>query len=121
MSDKLRRGCLVAAVFIASQALAQQTHESRPRQSTTDHGTATDTTRATNAAMSKTVSPQGAVFDKEYAKAMVKRPDQAVALFEAASQNSQMPSELKEFAAGTLPALKEHDDMAHSLHAKQGG
>ena len=198
MSDKLRRGCLLTAVFIASQALAQQTDESRPRQSTTDHGAATDTTRTTNAAMSKTVSPQsfatqaavigkaeielgqlsaeksqdqnvrdyaarmvkdhkaadaklkkiagkqnlqlpdsldaehealktklsslqGAAFDKEYAKAMAKGHDKAVALFEAASQNSQMPSELKEFAAATLPTLKEHDDMAHSLHAKQGG
>jgi putative membrane protein len=203
MSDKLRRDCLLSAVLIASQALAfgafaQQTEESRPRQSTTDRGTATDMTRTTHSAMSKTVSPQsfatqaaiigkaeielgqmaaknsqdqtvrefaermvkdhraadaklkkiagrqnlklpdsldaehealktklstlqGAAFDKEYAKAMAKGHDRAVALFEAASQASQMPAELKEFAASTLPTLKEHDELAHSLHEKEGG
>jgi predicted outer membrane protein len=46
--------------------------------------------------------------------------DQAVALFEAASQAGQMPSGLKEFAAATLPTLKEHMEMAHELHAKEG-
>jgi putative membrane protein len=197
MSDELRRCCLLTAVFIASHALAQQTDETRPRQSTVDHGTATDMTRTTNAAMSRTVSPQsfatqaavigkaeielgqlaaanahdqgvrdyaarmvkdhkaadaklkkiadqeklqlpdsldaehaalktklsslqGAAFDKEYAKAMAQGHDKAVALFEAASLNAQMPSDLKQFAAATLPTLKEHDEMAHSLHAKQG-
>jgi predicted outer membrane protein len=43
-----------------------------------------------------------------------------VALFEAAAQNSQMPSELKEFAASTLPTLKKHDELAHSLHDRAG-
>ena len=62
MSDKLRRNGLAAAALIMSQALAcgvlaQQTDEYRPRQSTTDPA-ATDTTRTTNAAMSRTVSPQ---------------------------------------------------------------
>ena len=33
---------------------------------------------------------------------------------------AQMPSELKEFAAATLPALKEHMEMAHELHANEG-
>jgi len=201
-SEKLWRGCLLTAACIASQALAcgalaQQTDESRPRQSTADRGTATDMT-PTNAAMSKTVSPQsfatqaavigkaeielgqlaaentqnqnvrdyaarmvkdhkaaavklqkiadqeklqlptaldaehealktklsglqGAAFDKEYAKAMAKGHDRAVALFEAASQAAQMPRELQEFAASTLPTLKEHDQMAHSLYVKEGG
>jgi putative membrane protein len=202
MSDKLRRGCTWSAALIAAQALAfgalaQQTEEYRPRQSTTDRGTPTDMTRKTNSAMSKTVSPQsfatqaavigkaeielgqlaaqksqdknvreyaqrmvkdhkaadaklkkiadqenltlpqsldaehealkqklsglqGAAFDREYAKAMAKGHDKAVALFESASQASQMPAELKEFAAATLPTLKEHKDMAHSLHEKEG-
>jgi hypothetical protein len=31
-----------------------------------------------------------------------------------------MPAELKEFAASTLPTLKEHDDLAHSLHDQEG-
>src|SRR3954471_15895813 len=189
MSEKVRRGCLLSAALIACQALAsgalaQQTDESRPRQSTSDRDTATDTTRTTNAAMSKTVSAQsfatqaaiigkaeielgqmaeqrsqskdvknfaqrmvkdhtaadaklkkiagkatlnlpdtldaehqavkqklsglkGDAFDKEYIKAMAQGHDKAVALFEAASQGTQMPSELKEFAASTLPTLKE--------------
>jgi putative membrane protein len=202
LSEKPWRRSLITAACIASQALAfgalaQQTDESRPRQSTSDRGTSTDMTRTTNAAMSKTVSPQsfaaqaaligkaeielgqlaaartqdqnvrdyaarmvkdhtaadtklkkiadrqnlqlpqsldgehealktklaslqGAAFDKEYAKAMAKGHDKAVALFEAAAQNSQMPSELKEFAASTLPTLKKHDELAHSLHDRAG-
>src|SRR5918995_1848401 len=177
MSDKLRHGCLLSAALIASQALAlgalaQQTDESRPRQSTTDRGTPTDMTRKTNT-MAKTVTPesfamqaaliskaeielgqmaaqksqdkdvrdfgqrmvkdhkaadaklkkiaaqenlelpdsldaehqavkqklsglQGEAFDREYAKEMAKGHDKAVALFEAASQAPQMPSDLKE-------------------------
>jgi putative membrane protein len=201
MSEKVWRGCLVTAAVIVSQAvacgaLAQQTDENRPRQSTIDRGTTPDMTRTTHAAMSKPVSPQsfatqaavigraeiefgqlaaqksqdkgvrdyaqrmvkdheaadaklqkiaeqanlmwpesldaehealkeklstlqGAAFDREYVKAMAKGHDKAVALFEAASQAPQMPAQLKEFAAATLPTLKEHDEIAHSLHARQ--
>ncbi len=63
---------------------------------------------------------KGEAFDREYAKAMAKGHDKAVALFESASQAAQMPSELKEFAAATLPMLKEHMEMAHELHEKEG-
>lgn len=201
MSEKLRRSGLVIAALVASHALAcaavaQQTDESRPRQSTIDRGTPTDMTRKTNSAMSRTVSPQsfatqvavigkaeielgqlamqksqdpnvrlyaqrmvkdhqaadaklrqiaaqenlkvpqsldaehqalkaklselqGAAFDREYAKAMAKGHDKAVALFESASQAPQMTSELKEFAAATLPTLKQHMEMAHELHAAE--
>ncbi|HET9445267.1 MAG TPA: DUF4142 domain-containing protein, partial [Steroidobacteraceae bacterium] len=62
---------------------------------------------------------EGDAFDREYAKEMAKGHDKAVALFEAASQAPQMPAELKEFAASTLPTLKEHDEMAHDLNADQ--
>ena len=62
---------------------------------------------------------QGAAFDREYLKAMAKGHDKAVALFEAASRAPQMPAQLKEFAAATLPTLKEHDEMAHSLHEQE--
>jgi putative membrane protein len=201
MSRKLRHGLLPAALIatqaIAFSAMAQQTDEARPRQSTVDRGTPTDTTRTTNSAMSKTVTPQsfatqatvigkaeielgqlavqksedknvrafaqrmvkdhqaadaklkkiagdeslklpqsldaehealkaklsglqGEAFDREYAKAMAKGHDKAVALFESASKAQQMPSELKEFAASTLPTLKEHMEMAHELHSKEG-
>jgi putative membrane protein len=58
---------------------------------------------------------KGDEFDREYAKAMAKGHDKAVKLFEQASRDTLLPSELKQFAATTLPTLKEHADMAHSL------
>jgi putative membrane protein len=63
---------------------------------------------------------EGEAFDREYAKEMEKGHDKAVALFESASQAQQMPSELKQFAASTLPTLKEHHELAESLHDKEG-
>ena len=50
---------------------------------------------------------------------MAKGHDKAVALFESASQAPQMTPDLKEFAAATLPTLKEHQDLAHSLHQRE--
>ena len=63
---------------------------------------------------------QGAAFDREYSKAMAQGHDRAVALFESASQAPQMTTELKDFAAATLPTLKQHMEMAHELHRKEG-
>jgi putative membrane protein len=62
---------------------------------------------------------KGEDFDREYVNAMAKGHDKAVALFESASQQAQMPAELKQFAASTLPTLEQHKEMAHSLHAKK--
>jgi putative membrane protein len=62
----------------------------------------------------------GDAFDAEYKKVMAKGHDKAVALFQSAAQTPQMPDDLKEFAASTLPTLEQHKDMAHSLHADQG-
>jgi putative membrane protein len=64
---------------------------------------------------------QGSAFDKEYAKEMAKGHDKAVVLFESASQAPQMPADLKEFAAATLPTLEQHREMAHSIHEQEGG
>lgn len=55
-------------------------------------------------------------FDREYRKEMAKGHDKAVALFEAASQNKQMPEQLREFAASTLSTLEDHQDDAHDMH-----
>jgi putative membrane protein len=66
----------------------------------------------------KLQSLKGEDFDRAYVNAMAKGHDKAVALFESASQQSQMPGELKQFAASTLPTLEEHQEMAHSLHEK---
>ena len=59
---------------------------------------------------------KGEDFDRAYVKAMANGHDKAVALFESASQQPQMPEDLKQFAASTLPTLEQHKDMAHSLH-----
>jgi putative membrane protein len=64
----------------------------------------------------KLQSLKGADFDRAYVQAMANGHDKAVALFESASQQTQMPGELKQFAASTLPTLEEHKEMAHSLH-----
>jgi len=64
----------------------------------------------------KLQSLKGADFDRAYAQAMASGHDKAVALFESASQQPQMPEDLKQFAASTLPTLEQHKEMAHSLH-----
>lgn len=61
---------------------------------------------------------KGEDFDRAYMSAMAKGHDKAVALFESVSQQPQMSSELKQFAASTLPTLEQHKEMAHSLHEK---
>lgn len=66
----------------------------------------------------KLQSLKGEEFDRAYVKAMANGHDKAVALFESASQQAQMPDDLKQFAASTLPTLEQHKEMAHSLHEK---
>lgn len=63
----------------------------------------------------KLSSLEGKAFDREYKKEMAKGHDKAVALFEAASQDPQMPKDLKEFAASTLETLEEHQEQAHEM------
>lgn len=64
----------------------------------------------------KLSSLRGEEFDREYMKAMSNGHDKAVALFESASQSAQVSPELKQFASSTLPTLRDHQKMAHSLH-----
>lgn len=64
----------------------------------------------------KLSSLQGEAFDRAYRKEMAKGHDKAVALFESASQNQQMPQELREFAASTLRTLEDHQEDAHDMH-----
>lgn len=59
-------------------------------------------------------------FDREYKKHMAMGHGEAVALFESASQTQQMPEDLREFAAATLPTLEKHHQMAKGLDAKEG-
>lgn len=67
---------------------------------------------------SKLQGLKGEDFDRAYVQAMAKGHDKAVALFESASQQPQMPGELKQFAASTLPTLEQHQEMARSLNEK---
>jgi putative membrane protein len=72
--------------------------------------------QATKAKLSALKGPE---FDAAYSEAMAKGHDKAVALFESASQDASFPPDLKQFASSTLPTLKEHQKMAHSLHGKE--
>jgi putative membrane protein len=62
---------------------------------------------------------KGEAFDAAYSAEMSTGHDKAVALFEAASQSPVLAPDLREFAASTLPTLKEHKELAHSLHADE--
>jgi len=63
----------------------------------------------------KLESLDGEAFDREYRKSMEKDHDKAIAMFESASQSPQMGESVREFAASTLPTLKEHHDLAENL------
>jgi len=56
-------------------------------------------------------------FDREYKKNMEMGHQEAVALFESAAQTAQMPQDLKEFAASTLPTLEKHHSLAQEIDA----
>jgi putative membrane protein len=68
----------------------------------------------------KLIALKGVEFDQEYARTMARGHDEAVALFESASQAPQLSAELKELAAGNLTKLKAHRERAHALHEKGG-
>jgi len=87
------------------QSIATQQSLTLPQKLDTEH----------QALMDKLSDMKGAQFDREYSKAMSEGHDKAVALFEAASRDPQMPAELKQFASTTLPTLESHRDMAHSM------
>lgn len=57
---------------------------------------------------------EGAEFDAAYIKAQAQAHDEAVALFEGYSANGA-EGPLKEFAAKTLPTLKQHQEHVHGL------
>jgi putative membrane protein len=57
---------------------------------------------------------KGAEFDRDYMAAMVKDHQEAVELFGAAAQGLK-DADLRDFAARTLPTIREHLDMARKL------
>jgi putative membrane protein len=70
----------------------------------------------------KLVQTTAAKFDHDFLQTMLKGHKEAIALFEVEA-NQGKNKELKEYAASTLPRLREHLQMAQDLagRVKQGG
>lgn len=58
---------------------------------------------------------RGAAFDREYKLAQVQAHEWTIELFEEAESADAMPAQLKTFAEQTLPALRQHLEMARDL------
>jgi putative membrane protein len=78
-----------------------------PKQMDAAHMAMVEKLRATDAA----------AFDEAYIDAQVKAHDEAVALFTKYEDDAKDPA-LKQFAAKTLPVLKQHQDHVKKLDAK---
>jgi putative membrane protein len=81
---------------------------------------ATDPSPKDAAAAKMIGAKQGAAFDTAFSKKMLMDHKQAVALF-TQEANSGKDSDLKAFAAKTLPTLKHHLEMAQSLPMGSSG
>jgi len=71
------------------------------------------------ATKAKLAALHGDAFDAAYSTEMAKGHDKAVALFESVSRDTSISEDLREYAAATLPTLKEHEALAHSLEQGQ--
>ena len=69
--------------------------------------------------MDKLAQLSGADFDKEYMSAMVKDHEEDVKDFETQANGGSDP-DIKNFAAKTLPTLKNHLQMARDTANKVG-
>jgi putative membrane protein len=63
---------------------------------------------------------KGAAFDRAYVQQMLKHHQKDVAEFEKASQ-SVTNADIKKFATGTLPTLREHLKEIQSIHSNMAG
>ncbi len=77
----------------------------------------TDVGAAHKATMEKLSKLSGAEFDKEYVAEMVKDHEKDVAEFQTQSE-SATDSDVKAFAAKTLPTLKSHLEMIRGIQGK---
>jgi len=68
----------------------------------------------------KLAAMQGEQFDKEFVQKMIEGHKKAAELFEHASQNAQH-DEIKQFAAQTLKAIKQHEQIAQRLAGQNQG
>jgi putative membrane protein len=74
-------------------------------------------TKKTDAAKKKLEDKSGADFDKAYMDMMVKDHEKDVKEFEEASKDAE-DSDLKAWAAKTLPTLQHHLEMAKDTKSK---
>ncbi|HEY4368727.1 MAG TPA: DUF4142 domain-containing protein [Steroidobacteraceae bacterium] len=58
---------------------------------------------------------EGTKFDAAYSEHMKADHAKAVALFESASQSTQVAAPVRQFAENTLPTLREHHEQAQEL------
>lgn len=77
--------------------------------------------RAHQEEVDKLARLNGEKFDREFAVAMLKSHQEAVALFENASGNSDLDADLKRWASEKLPTLKAHLEEAEKLVSQIAG
>ena len=71
-------------------------------------------------AMASLQKLDGTKFDAAYSEHMQQDHAKAVALFESASQSTQVAEPVRQFAQSTLPTLKEHHQEAEQLDGSGG-
>jgi putative membrane protein len=80
----------------------------------------TDLDRGHRRAVDRLGKLSGADFDREYMKEMVKDHDKDVKAFQKEADSGK-DSDVKAWAAKTLPTLKEHQAQAKQVHASTTG
>ena len=59
----------------------------------------------------------GPAFDQKFVDSVKQAHHETVALFEAAEKSSELTPALREYAASSLPTLREHERMAQQIEA----
>ncbi|MGN6640505.1 MAG: DUF4142 domain-containing protein [Mucilaginibacter sp.] len=73
------------------------------------------------ASLDTLTSLNGSAFDKKFAAIMINSHIKTINLFQMASSDSGVPdADLRSFAAGKLPTLREHLQMAQQLQTEVG-
>jgi len=89
----------------------------RERTSTSQTGIDAKTNTPVGQSDDHLMTLNGAEFDREYARMMVRDHEQAIAKFEAAQKQTKQ-SDLKSFISSTLPTLRSHLKEAKALPQK---
>lgn len=79
----------------------------------------TDMLEKDKANLSVLASLSGTAFDKQFAAMMVTSHQETISLFTSVAQNNGVPdADLRAFASGKLPTLKEHLQEAQTLQTQ---